>query len=244
MKNSDGESSLSPTPPGSPPSSLQGSVQPVQPSRLFPVAATAFPYHMHTPGAVVVPQVLQFLHRSPAVSYPAAFSLLPAARSQFYPIPLHAAEADTTPAATRDVTSRLSSTSDSADDSEEDSLVQPQNAAGGEELCGDTDDGTRREGFRKKKRTAFTTRQLQELESKFNGQKYLTKADRTSLAKRLGLTEKHVKTWYQNRRTKWKRGATEIEWSRERELSASIMYQQFISQKNGMEPSPSCYSSS
>ena len=85
---------------------------------------------------------------------------------------------------------------------------------------------------RKKKRTAFTGAQLQELEASFRRQKYLTKTDRVKMAKRLGLTEKHVKTWYQNRRTKWKRGATELEWSAERERSATVMYQQFVSQKN------------
>ena len=48
--------------------------------------------------------------------------------------------------------------------------------------------------FKKKKRTVFTSVQLQELESKFSDQKYLTKHDRCTLAKSLGLTEKHIKT--------------------------------------------------
>ena len=88
------------------------------------------------------------------------------------------------------------------------------------------------DGFRKKKRTAFTSRQLEELEKRFKNQKYLTKADRVRLAEALGLTEKHVKTWYQNRRTKWKRGTTEVEWSKEREISAAVMYRQFVDEKN------------
>ena len=91
---------------------------------------------------------------------------------------------------------------------------------------------TRRYVFSKKKRTAFTSKQLQELELKFSKQKYLTKADRMELATALGLTEKHVKTWYQNRRTKWKRGTTEVEWSKQRELAATRMYHQFISERS------------
>jgi len=86
--------------------------------------------------------------------------------------------------------------------------------------------------FKKKKRTAFTTVQLQELESKFGQQKYLTKLDRCTLATSLGLTEKHVKTWYQNRRTKWKKDCTEQDWSKQREQAATIMYNQYLQSKS------------
>ncbi|PIO65393.1 homeobox domain protein [Teladorsagia circumcincta] len=60
----------------------------------------------------------------------------------------------------------------------------------------------------RKARTIFTDKQLQELESTFEKQKYLSVQDRMDLAQRMGLTDTQVKTWYQNRRTKWKRQAT------------------------------------
>ena len=85
--------------------------------------------------------------------------------------------------------------------------------------------------FKKKKRTAFTTVQLQKLESKFDQQKYLTKLDRCTLASSLGLTEKHVKTWYQNRRTKWKKDCSKQDWSKQREQAATIMYSQYLQTK-------------
>lgn len=47
--------------------------------------------------------------------------------------------------------------------------------------------------------------QLAFLERRFRMQKYLSVADRAAVAKALSLTETQVKTWYQNRRTKWKR---------------------------------------
>ncbi|KYN30456.1 Homeobox protein B-H1 [Trachymyrmex septentrionalis] len=57
----------------------------------------------------------------------------------------------------------------------------------------------------RKARTAFTDHQLQTLEKSFERQKYLSVQDRMELAAKLQLTDTQVKTWYQNRRTKWKR---------------------------------------
>lgn len=57
----------------------------------------------------------------------------------------------------------------------------------------------------RKARTAFSDNQLQTLEKNFERQKYLSVQDRMELAAKLGLTDTQVKTWYQNRRTKWKR---------------------------------------
>ncbi|KAG5881629.1 hypothetical protein JTB14_033416 [Gonioctena quinquepunctata] len=57
----------------------------------------------------------------------------------------------------------------------------------------------------RKARTAFTDLQLQTLEKSFERQKYLSVQDRMELAAKLSLTDTQVKTWYQNRRTKWKR---------------------------------------
>lgn len=57
----------------------------------------------------------------------------------------------------------------------------------------------------RRRRTAFTHSQLAYLERKFRCQKYLSVADRSDVADALNLSETQVKTWYQNRRTKWKR---------------------------------------
>ena len=43
------------------------------------------------------------------------------------------------------------------------------------------------------------------LEKKFETQKYLSTPDRIDIADRLGLSQLQVKTWYQNRRMKWKK---------------------------------------
>ncbi|KAL3886768.1 hypothetical protein ACJMK2_026741 [Sinanodonta woodiana] len=66
----------------------------------------------------------------------------------------------------------------------------------------------------RRSRTVFTEHQLMGLEKRFEQQKYLSTPDRAELADTLGLTHLQVKTWYQNRRMKWKKevlqkGATE-----------------------------------
>uniref|UniRef100_A0A8C1UW27 BARX homeobox 2 n=1 Tax=Cyprinus carpio TaxID=7962 RepID=A0A8C1UW27_CYPCA len=57
----------------------------------------------------------------------------------------------------------------------------------------------------RRSRTIFTELQLLGLEKKFQKQKYLSTPDRLDLAQSLGLTQLQVKTWYQNRRMKWKK---------------------------------------
>ena len=84
----------------------------------------------------------------------------------------------------------------------------------------------------KKTRTIFTSEQLQELEKHFCNQKYLSKTDRAKLAASLGLKERQVKTWYQNRRTRWKKDCSDKEWSREKELSAANNYTQYVLMKS------------
>lgn len=93
-----------------------------------------------------------------------------------------------------------------------------------------------KKAFSKKSRTAFTSSQLSELEKRFNQQKYLTKLDRCLLAQSLGLTEKHIKTWYQNRRTKWKKDCSDQDWSKQREQAATAMYKQYLELKLAKEP--------
>jgi len=62
---------------------------------------------------------------------------------------------------------------------------------------------------RKKPRTSFTRLQIIELEKRFHRQKYLASAERSALAKSLKMTDAQVKTWFQNRRTKWRRQTAE-----------------------------------
>ncbi|CAG5120909.1 unnamed protein product, partial [Candidula unifasciata] len=57
----------------------------------------------------------------------------------------------------------------------------------------------------RRSRTVFTELQLLGLEKRFEGQKYLSTPDRLDLAESLGLSQIQVKTWYQNRRMKWKK---------------------------------------
>ncbi|CAI5456719.1 unnamed protein product [Caenorhabditis angaria] len=51
----------------------------------------------------------------------------------------------------------------------------------------------------------FTNEQTDALEHKFDSHKYLSPQERKKLAKSLSLTERQVKTWFQNRRAKWRR---------------------------------------
>ena len=63
-------------------------------------------------------------------------------------------------------------------------------------------------GFGKKcrrSRTVFSEEQLNALETAFQEKKYLSTPDRIELAEKLRLTQVQVKTWYQNRRMKWKK---------------------------------------
>lgn len=65
---------------------------------------------------------------------------------------------------------------------------------------------------RRRRRTAFTSGQLKTLEHKFTKKKYLSISERNNLAKSLKLSDTQVKTWFQNRRTKWKKQiSTELE---------------------------------
>lgn len=76
---------------------------------------------------------------------------------------------------------------------------------GDRERCSSRDSPSVRLKKPRKARTAFTDHQLAQLERSFERQKYLSVQDRMELAASLNLTDTQVKTWYQNRRTKWKR---------------------------------------
>ena len=56
-----------------------------------------------------------------------------------------------------------------------------------------------------RERTTFTAAQLKFLEELFRVKKYLTLIERSKVATHLELSEKQVKTWFQNRRTKYRR---------------------------------------
>ena len=51
----------------------------------------------------------------------------------------------------------------------------------------------------------FTDLQLRVLEKTFSEQRYLDSTNRAKLSHILGLNEAQVKTWFQNRRMKWKK---------------------------------------
>jgi len=84
---------------------------------------------------------------------------------------------------------------DISDEGEEDDETSPN--------CSSRESALARK--QRKARTAFTDYQLQTLERSFEKQKYLSVQDRQELAAKLNLSDTQVKTWYQNRRTKWKR---------------------------------------
>ncbi|XP_055540720.1 homeobox protein ceh-9 [Wyeomyia smithii] len=66
----------------------------------------------------------------------------------------------------------------------------------------------RKQGAERKPRQAYSAKQLERLENEFKQDKYLSVSKRLELSKSLNLTEVQIKTWFQNRRTKWKKQLT------------------------------------
>lgn len=66
----------------------------------------------------------------------------------------------------------------------------------------------RKPGIDRKPRQAYSVKQLEKLENEFKQDKYLSVSKRMELSKTLNLTEVQIKTWFQNRRTKWKKQLT------------------------------------
>ncbi|KAJ8941595.1 hypothetical protein NQ318_012941, partial [Aromia moschata] len=93
----------------------------------------------------------------------------------------------------------------------------------------------------RRRRTAFTHAQLAYLERKFRCQKYLSVADRSDVADALNLSETQVKTWYQNRRTKWKRqNQLRLEQLRHQASVEKELLSSGTLRKAGGEPPPCC----
>ncbi|XP_061170157.1 homeobox protein ceh-30-like [Saccostrea echinata] len=93
---------------------------------------------------------------------------------------------------------------DEDDDEDDDDRNSEPNRESSSSLD-DSSGGILKQKKPRKARTAFTDHQLNSLEKSFERQKYLSVQDRMELASKLNLTDTQVKTWYQNRRTKWKR---------------------------------------
>ena len=65
--------------------------------------------------------------------------------------------------------------------------------------------GSEKPHMKRPGRMRFTPVQIQVLEKRFQKQHYLLPADRKFLAKSLQMTERQVKTWFQNKRAQYKR---------------------------------------
>ncbi|XP_059215877.1 T-cell leukemia homeobox protein 1 [Centropristis striata] len=101
---------------------------------------------------------------------------------------------------------------------------------------------------KKKPRTSFTRLQICELEKRFHRQKYLASAERAALAKALKMTDAQVKTWFQNRRTKWRRQTAEEREAERQQANRILMqlqqeaFQKTINQP--LTPDPLCLQNS
>ncbi|XP_054456332.1 T-cell leukemia homeobox protein 1 [Anoplopoma fimbria] len=101
---------------------------------------------------------------------------------------------------------------------------------------------------KKKPRTSFTRLQICELEKRFHRQKYLASAERAALAKALKMTDAQVKTWFQNRRTKWRRQTAEEREAERQQANRLLMqlqqeaFQKTINQP--LTPDPLCLQNS
>ncbi|KAK4471904.1 hypothetical protein MN116_005289 [Schistosoma mekongi] len=82
-----------------------------------------------------------------------------------------------------------------------------------------------RNELERKPRQAYSTDQLERLESEFEKDKYLKLNRRIELSNELDLTETQIKTWFQNRRTKWKKNLYYLDSSSNRLPMKSVKHE-------------------
>ncbi|GAV07586.1 hypothetical protein RvY_17405 [Ramazzottius varieornatus] len=98
------------------------------------------------------------------------------------------------------------SESGSIADSEELEGLGKASDAGSNENSSEKNQACSKDGKKqRRRRTAFTSEQLMDLEREFNAKKYLSLTERAMIARNLKLSEVQVKIWFQNKRAKWKR---------------------------------------
>ena len=68
-----------------------------------------------------------------------------------------------------------------------------------------SDDSSSPHSHSRKGRMRFSPEQIQALEQRFQEQQYLLPADRKILSLTLQMTERQIKTWFQNKRAQYKR---------------------------------------
>ena len=59
-------------------------------------------------------------------------------------------------------------------------------------------------------RTTYSSEQLHTLESIFSEKKYVSSRDRLLISREIGVSEKQIKMWFQNRRTRMRKEASQV----------------------------------
>ena len=83
---------------------------------------------------------------------------------------------------------------------------------------------------KKKQRPLFSPQQIQTMEKEFVKQRYVSEDRRAQLASEINLTETQVKTWFQNRRTKWKKETKDEANTSSREMEHGTCFNRNVGQ--------------